>query len=183
MSNFIKSSNSLKNLVDVFKNEKWDEYILKNDKLLQNCHDYVFGAHNKCYVPIQNRHFKKSSHQLQCRNSALDTFAKHLEDKMAGKTKNDFSDFECLYDYLRPQDKIKYIGDITIYDAIFRLGLNLGILPRDYVYLHRGAMFGAVKILKKRNLNFREPITIFPKEIQSLGWLIEPFLCIKKNEF
>lgn len=183
MCTFSLSKNQLNSLINEFNNEKWDNFILKYDKLLKNYHDYVFGAHNPNYVPIQNRHFKKSSHQLHCRNFALDTLAKHLENRMKGKKKNDFKDFESLYDYLRPKQKIKYIGDITIYDAIFRLGLNIGILPHDYVYLHRGAMKGAKKLLNKRTLNFREPITKFPPQVQSLDWLIEPFLCLKKDKF
>ena len=150
---------------------------------LQNFHDYVFGAHNSSYTNIQTKHFRKSSHQKHCRNHALDALAKHIENKMKGKTRNDFADFDELYDYLRPQTKMAYIGDITIYDAIFRLGFMMGFLPGKSVYLHRGAMDGAKKLLNVHTLNYREPITIFPKEVQSLGWLVEPFLCLNKHNF
>lgn len=177
------SPKQLNGLVNDFRGQGWDVFYKKDSKKLQNIYDYVFGAHNNRYDPIQGHHFRKSSHQLHCKNLALDTLAQHIEKLMKGKSKNNFSDFESLYDYLRPKQKIKYIGDITIYDAIFRLGFKMGILPHDYVYLHRGAMKGAKKLLKKQKLNYREPITIFPKEVQNLGWLVEPFLCLYKENF
>ena len=110
-----------------------------------------------------------------------------------------FKKGEHLKDYKKP----RYPGQIHIYDTAVRIGKNMfvsygrEVMPKDYVYLHRGAWLGARYIQKIQRLlgkqteifqdtdvspNSRLEISNFSPRLQSLGsYHIENFLCCYHN--
>ena len=111
--------------------------------------------------------------------------------KCSAMLKQEFLDFEELFDYVAGCIRETGIGQLTIYDISICLGRNLmspPIEPKVFVYLHRGALEGAKKIkhLFNPQVKLKEgrfPITVFPKKLQRLGsFHIENFLCVMKDK-
>ena len=108
--------------------------------------------------------------------------------KNSNLLKQKFSNFEELLDYVNNCIRgIVGIGQLAVYDISVRIGKYLcspSIEPKDYVYLHRGALEGANKLFggNPKLKEGRYPITIFPIELQKLGSVhIENFLCVMRN--
>lgn len=132
-------------------------------------------------------------------NGILEDADKASEEQNKGDEKNWFSDFDALHDDLSQLLKdIDGIDYLTIYDTALRIGWNKEpqLLPKKYVYLHRGAMEGALALQKISEITgknyfrfdgkpgYRVEITHFSKELQGLGAnYLEDFLCIFHNIF
>lgn len=104
-----------------------------------------------------------------------------------GKLSEGFSDFEDLYDFVNSViGGIKGIGPLTVYDTAKRIGhlFENPIYPEKYVYLSAGALEGAKKLLNRKKLSFREPVTIYVPYFGTYPSIfIEDILCIFKDEF
>ena len=77
----------------------------------------------------------------------------------------------------------KGIGELTVYDTSFRIGVFLSIYP-DKIYLHRGTTIGASLLLGKTAIRGKKCLekAEFPQDLQSLEpYEIEDFLCIFKS--
>lgn len=106
---------------------------------------------------------------------------------LGNKLFNGFADFEQLYDFVNSViGKISGIGPLTVYDTAKRIGhiFENPIYPKQYVYLAAGAMAGAIKLLNRKTLSFREPIIVFQPYFGTLSSIfIEDILCIYKGLF
>ena len=108
--------------------------------------------------------------------------------KNSNLLKQKFSNFEELFDHVNNCLRgIVGIGQLAVYDISVRIGKYLfspSIEPKDYVYLHRGALEGANKLFgcNPKLKEDRYPITDFPPALQKLGsFHIENFLCVMKD--
>ncbi len=97
-----------------------------------------------------------------------------------------YSSFEDLYDSLAQLGITS--GKLYLYDLARRIGHCLGIYPRDYVYLHEGALKGAEilhnrgKIKLPANWNTRVKTLIFNQVFPNVDSIdIENILCIYKE--
>lgn len=200
-----QSADLIKILIDGYEKyykEAWS-YCLPFKWSLGDC---VAGCHNDFYdldgKTVQYRHV----HQTQLSRTAVSQGAEKLEESDKKSESIDdrflevndrkpvFVDFESLYEDVRKDlDSVGGIGDMTIYDTALRIGWNQEprLIPEKYVYLHRGAMDGALALLKlsrlsgkpyfsyEGKLGYRVPITCFREDLQALGANhLEDFLCI-----
>lgn len=163
--------------------------------------DCVAGCRNEEYdiegLIEQRRH----SHQSQLARKPVSMASKILEDADRASEAEDadskkvwFANFEALHDDLRSKLKnLDGIDDLTIYDTALRIGWNKNpqLLPKEYVYLHRGAMEGALALQKISEITgkkyfsyegkpgYRVEISHFRKDFQKLGAnYLEDFLCV-----
>lgn len=99
-----------------------------------------------------------------------------------------YANFEELYDELV---RLKITrGDLFRYDLALRIGKCLDTLPKDYVYLHRGALEGA-QVLQTKGLvtlpaswKYRVEKSVFAKLFPDMeAFDIENLLCIHKEDF
>ena len=101
-----------------------------------------------------------------------------------------YDDFEEVYDCVKKLiGKIPRVcGWLTLYDTTRRLAylLNSSIIPKDYVYVARGARDGAKYVLGINRMNsslFRLPIADFQKLFPGISSMeIEDILCIYFHE-
>ena len=133
------------------------------------------GLLNKCV---------KGAHQRRLTSNTVDLAVNALyQARILHKT---YIDFEAMYDEIRPLlTNIVGIGDLTVYDTALRIGFVMFpiLLPQQYVYLARGAMDGAVKLLNAPNqLKYREPSSRFAPYFGNLSsHFVEDFLCVMKK--
>jgi len=99
-----------------------------------------------------------------------------------------FSDFEELYGHLTNLGFMP--GTLYHYDLARRIGHCLSINPKDYVYLHQGALTGAQILDKKghislpQNWSVRVETSIFSTCFPNVNSIdIENMLCIYKKYF
>jgi hypothetical protein len=87
--------------------------------------------------------------------------------------------FEDLYDVVASCVGSQFKrANLYKYDLSLRIGAAQGVYP-VHVYLHRGAMDGARKILIGRPLGSRVAVSQFPRPVQALDpHEIEDFLCV-----
>lgn len=144
--------------------------------------------------------YRCCSHQYRVRKKALDDLLDKLEGEII-KIKA-VKDFDELYDVV-DNIRVKHIGYLTIYDISLRIGYmqNPKILPQKYVYLHAGAMVGAMTLYNKgllkvkpvhkmnvQDFNFLSKIMQLDSVSHSIpngatfAMLVESFLCSKHNE-
>lgn len=98
----------------------------------------------------------------------------------------DFDDFEELYDVVKSLIGFKGIGEVTIYDTTKRIGhiLNTPIYPQNYVYLTAHKVKNAASFIVGKEVNFREPASLFSPHFGTLPPLfIEDILCIFSHWF
>ncbi|AFZ51463.1 hypothetical protein [Dactylococcopsis salina] len=120
---------------------------------------------------------KMHGHQCRVAHNSANGLEKTLVNKLQPKELNDF---QTLYDWIKSVvGCINGLGRTTAYDVARRLGAWLGLKP-SCVYLHAGAAMGAKKLGIRGEV---VPLSVFPKEIQSLGTMhAENFLCIYKHQ-
>ena len=87
----------------------------------------------------------KHSHQRRINPKYLSMFCDRILLK-----KDEIKDIRNFYELFKTIQacKVKYIGELCIYDTSHRIGAFLGVLP-DAIYLHNGTKIGANKILGK----------------------------------
>lgn len=112
-------------------------------------------------------------------------------------TDSSISNFENLYDeiyrLLIQHDKVKGIGKLTAYDIALRIGYirNVQILPKEKIYLFRGANVGANKLLQNNPTLFTSfgtsskiaegvyDMTIFKSPLREMpSFLLEDMFCV-----
>ena len=124
----------------------------------------------------------KGGHQYCISKDSIDKAVEKL--KKAKILSIKYNNFEVLYDDVKNAiGNIKGIGDLTVYDTALRLGFIMFpiVLPREYVYLARGAKRGAENLLGKA-VHYREHISIFAPYFGNLSsHFIEDFLCIMED--
>ena len=97
-----------------------------------------------------------------------------------------FDDFEALHSAVKETIIDLYtVGPCAVYDVAVRIGYSFGIVPERRVYVQRGALDGARKLLGEPKLPVgsveRER---FDKLLPGMSALhIENFLCIMKSFF
>ena len=108
--------------------------------------------------------------------------------KNSNLPKQRFLNFEDLFDYVNNCIRgIVGVGQLAVYDISVRIGKYLcspPIEPKEYVYLHCGALEGANNLFggNPKLKEGRYSITIFPVQLQKLGsYHIENFLCVMKD--
>ena len=143
---------------------------------------------------------RRHGHQYCIPNTAVDAAVDALLDSNfvrvdrsvspfveGGKLSEVFEDFEELYDFISSViSSISGIGLLTVYDTAKRIGhlFEYPIYPKQYVYLAAGAKKGAEKLLKTKDLRFREPISLFEPSFGSFPSIfIEDMLCIYESLF
>lgn len=122
-------------------------------------------------------------HQRRIRNKLAEQYAQ----KLTKLTKNNFKNFEELYDELTSENIGFPKGCAMSYDVALRIGHRYGIAPKDYVYLHNGVKVGAIAMRDKGYITlpkgYRVPIDTFSKSLPGLSAAdIEIFLCTNKKE-
>ena len=128
-----------------------------------------------------DEHRKRYPHQRKIRRDSLNRAYPKLQ---ASKTKIErCKDFDTLFGVIQESvADISGIGELYIYDTVFRIGAKLNLQP-DKVYLHSGTREGA----KKLHLDFKAKaleLSQFPEELQKLqANEIEDILCIYKDKF
>jgi hypothetical protein len=74
------------------------------------------------------------------------------------------------------------IGELYVYDTALRIGVNLGVFPKE-VYLHAGTRVGA----RKLGLDVSKPtvkMSFLPTHLRTLRpHEVEDVLCIFKDQF
>jgi hypothetical protein len=121
-------------------------------------------------------HEKMHGHQCRVANKLSEGLEVALAD---GKQPEDLKDFQSLYDWVKlVVGRVKGLGSTTAYDVARRLGAWLRLEP-SVIYLHAGTAAGARKFGIEGEVAL---LSVFPKEIQSLGAThAENFLCIYKD--
>lgn len=96
--------------------------------------------------------------------------------------------FEELY-----EDLGKLLGpmtDLLHYDIALRIGAAYGIKPKDWIYLHAGALKGAFAVKKhyhqdldiKTTIDFSSFVNVVPELSKFTAFDIEHFFCIYKSQ-
>lgn len=162
---------------------------------IESIGDCVTGSHNElsAYATHSSAKLKRHSHQNCLSTAAIKRAVAVLE---AVPVPSDVADFEQLYKVFRPEIiKIRGLSDLAVYDTALRYaGSFLRIRPKKYVYLHRGAFWGARDLRKiskltgmpyitqdiDRSEGFAKlPISAFCPELAGLGSAyLEDFLCV-----
>jgi len=184
----------LKEIIKDYKNSK-----RKNpDKLIDLCKSLPLNLAIRKAALARYGNGEKHPHQELIDDQILKKFADNLvQDIDLIEQSKSFSDLLDIVSNAR----INGIGALTIYDTAHRIGAKLGVFP-DYVYLHRGTLFGAISLFKQkevRNLlklegsikhvavnKLTEKLSKkdFPKIFHSLECFeIEDILCIYKKYF
>lgn len=183
---------SLEELVEVYKrnharNEDWklSDFRKRSKSLEDLIEDAVWGRE-----PRLNR----DSHQFRIAKKTLEEMVRKLLDttiiEQLGECKHFDDIFTMLYVLREPN-----FGSLAVYDTSLRLGAMIGLYP-EVIYLHQGALEGAISLLGKTKVKENAqyfcndkayPYVIkelFPKELQELEpYHIENFLCINKDKF
>ena len=90
---------------------------------------------------------------------------------------SDCCDFKELYNCIKnikADNKIKGIGELTIYDTAFRLGIYLNKLPDAFVYLHANAIIPGYT---KSFIPTKKLVDNFENHNMP-AYMIEDFLCV-----
>ncbi|WHY65364.1 hypothetical protein [Neobacillus sp. SuZ13] len=184
--------NSLTHLISNYKRNKanfevWklSDFRNRSKSIEELINDAVWG-----YLPDR----KRDGHQRRIDKGVLDEMVKKLLDpavldELKDRCKS-FDDFFSLVYSL----KIKGFSSLCVYDTALRIGAIFNYYP-DVVFLHCGALEGAVALIGKEKLNrytkyFADngnypylPVECLPKELQVLEpHHIENFLCINKKK-
>ena len=140
---------------------------------------FHFDASGRCH-----------DHQYRIYRSVKEQFLNDLR-KNSAKIQNS-ANFEELYDNIEKFCKKSGIGELTIYDTAMRLGAFLekhkvGNFKPQKVFLHNGAMKGAMVLFERRLLArpcSRMPLSAFAEIFpEKEAWEVEEILCIYKDNF
>lgn len=161
-------------IIDDFKARKGIDGVIelckKQNSLIQvievaaNCRDINGNKHN---------------HQRRIKQQTLNELKERLIYNI--EIIKNISDFENLHNLIK-SFQISGCGELLTYDVAHRIGLYLNIQP-DRVYLHRGTLAGAKKIINcsKKKWIFKDEL---PEPLKS-SYLscsdIEDLLCIFKK--
>lgn len=154
-------------------------------------------AESKCFqnIPLkqaiekaalaQDKDGKRFDHQRRIPKNVLCQSKERLLSRMADLQVVD--SFETLHKLVKTTiDPIQGVGELTVYDTAFRIGVNLTLKPK-VVYLHAGTRQGARYLQKAYPLDvLREFLDVhdMPKPLQQLKPSeIEDVLCIYKKCF
>ena len=136
----------------------------------------------KIAVKSRDINGNKHPHQYRIQNSLLNDFSNKLNNQFEEIDKA--SSFEQLFKIIE-KNRIHGIGEMTIYDSAFRIGIYKGIQP-DKIYLHRGTRIGVERLLgmkiNKNSITKQELPTPFNNCELNL-WQLEDFFCIYKDIF
>lgn len=167
------------------------KYCLTLDDMLLE-YSYSFASNmSKCiaaYKEIETQNYwedvtkaicpcckRKFLHQKRIPISVLEQWSNHILQKQ--QEISNCSDFEDLYNCIKnikEKGEIKGIGELTVYDTAFRLGIHLDKLPSDKVYLHANAVIpGYTKLF----IPAKKLVDNFYKHNMS-AYMIEDFLCV-----
>lgn len=161
--------------------------------------EYVYGTHARGVdgeVVI-----KRHPHQRRIPTEVLDTCTKNLKEAFKDVSPSFFADFEQLFSFVEANKNSTGFEQVCIYDTALRYaGSNHCPLPQRYVYLHRGALWGAQSLWlidqlfknkqsKRHKPFFRHPEyplcdcvvlrSEFSKEFDKMSSAeIEDFLCV-----
>lgn len=188
-------------LVSGYRNLYWDDWenCLNKKWSIGDC---ITGCHNDTYDSPGHYILHRNSHQYCISKEAIKKAAEALS--KADLTDNDLCNFENFYDWVSDViSTVGGIGDLSVYDTALRMGWNFSdgralrrIEPREYVYLHQGALWGAVALVRISRLSGRDyinpdvslarriPISEFCDDLRSLGANhLENFLCVFHSHF
>lgn len=110
----------------------------------------------------------KGPHQIRLSKIVVQQAAQNLANNInISNLQGQFQSFEDLYNKVRNLILIKGISNLTVYDVAMRIGSLVNLEPQNDVYVARGAMIGARKLLgnnivRKNLINgVKLPITLF----------------------
>lgn len=183
---------TLAELVAIYKRnyagyEEWklSDFVKQTKSLEELIRDAVWG-----FLP----NLKRDSHQNQIPKTVLDKMVNRLlEPKIIEELKKckRFDDiFTIVYEL-----KVSNFSSLCVYDTSLRLGAIFNLYP-EVVYLHRGALDGAIKLMGRAELEKNKKCYMgdekypyilkecLPSEIRTLEpHHIENFLCLNKSKF
>lgn len=112
----------------------------------------------------------RHSHQRQISSKILDKCAAAIEFAFKDVSPSSFQNFEQLFQFVKDNRPKKGFKQLCTYDTSLRIaGSSNGPLPKDYVYLHCGALRGAQslwlidQLFKNLKPNKHKPIFKHPK--------------------
>ncbi len=131
------------------------------------------------------------AHQCKLRKTVYGEAKKKLNERL--DKLDSIDSFDVLYDEIYCAiSSIRGIGPLAIYDFTLRVAAYKDIWPKEYVYLHAGAL-EAVLFLETKKLVVKTAIlnnprrielSALPEQIRDLGSVhAENFLCIYKGCF
>ena len=162
-------------------------------KMYSNTMDYVYGFDTsqngvfpiKCCMPAAPTDVfaiakRPNAHQQRIKPSTLSAFYTKARSFMLASS---FSNFDSYFDYVSKNSGLSNGNCLLVYDYCLRSGYSHGLLPKENVYLFRGAREGAKAVFGNFGSDFRIPT----KKLQiALGTTmesmeIEDFLCVCKK--
>jgi hypothetical protein len=161
------------------ENLKLSDFRNRTKPLIEMIKDAVYGQLPNC---------NQDSHQNQIDRDVLEEMEKRLLDPDVIEELNKCKHFDDIFSIVY-RLRISGFGSLCVYDTSLRLGAFFNNYP-DVIYLHRGALTGAINLLGKGKLaqkthyfaNDKKFPFIFksslPDELQALeAHHIENFLC------
>lgn len=142
--------------------------------------DTLKAASHGEWPPNSEKAGKRHPHQYRISDKAMKQWAVKLGKAQAKILSFRGRAFEELFDFFDEQARTVFgIGPLMVYDTALRIGVNIGCLPKDWIYLHAHATI-------PKNHDFRITRSQLPKELKALGTLnayeIEDFLCIYHDQ-
>lgn len=173
------------------------KYLVNGLQELNNLYNnWKNKSPNKVVTETQlHRAIVKGSHQRRLANIAInDAIAKlKLYNDLSDIRNAKFKSFDELHKHVSNQIlSIKGISHLTVYDTAIKIGelLKPRLRPIDYVYVARGTLTGAKKLLGKQvvknNLvdRIKLPICLFQQYFPNIESIdLEVILCIYKDYF
>jgi hypothetical protein len=137
---------------------------------------------------------KRDSHQFQISKSVLEEMVRKLQERLIIEELKKCKRFDDIFTVIY-ELKILNFSSLCVYDTALRIGAMFNLYP-EVIYLHRGALNGAVSLLGKNKLRLHQQFYLndekypyllkeaFPNELNNLEpHHIENFLCRYKDRF
>ncbi len=183
---------NLNQLIEIYKrnhavNEDWklSEFKKKSKSIEELIKDAVLGLDPR---------LKRDRHQVRIPQKTLEEMIGKLQESAIVQELLKSKSFDDIFTIVY-ESKIKNFGSLAVYDTSLRLGVAFGYYP-SVVYLHQGALLGAITLLGKNEVekNSRyfcgDPefpyieTEILPKPLCDMKpYHIENFLCINEENF
>jgi hypothetical protein len=178
----------LKDLVDDYYRNgfSYEENIINSYKNFVSVEGLIAKA---CYGQLGE--YRKDPHKNRIYKEAMEDVAKKmiLSRKRLDRVRNFKDCLKWVYEC-----KVSGFNSLSVYDTACAIALHKDIYPEE-IYLHTGALEGAINLFGKSNLNklvkyYNNDVDypyfeleFFPEILRDLGpFHIENFLCHYKNE-
>lgn len=172
------SANKIKKLYNHYDSSNHQLSLDKIKKFYQNIAtiEDVIKYASKGVTPDLLKH----PHQRRIPNSVLNKFSNKLLKKK--KEIQEVKNFESLY-LIIGNNKIKGIGDLTVYDTTLRIGFYLKIYPTK-LFVQAGSKVGYMRLVNVSHVSNPVANICIPELLRNIKkYHLENFLCIYKKCF